>query len=452
MSEAAPLNFRSPQQYVTRWGSESVSAWNRFWFQPQLPHTLAVLRIITGLMLLYSHLVLASDLSSFVGDNAWVNNETARSLHDGAFGFSDWGRSYLWYLGNPLLLWIHHGLTLLVTLCFAAGLLTRITAPAAWFLQLMYLHRLTGTLFGLDQIVTYSAMYLMLAPCGSLYSVDAWIRQTLSSTHGNRRWFAWLFPSSGPSVAANVATRLFQIHLCTIYFFGGIAKARGVSWWDGTAMWYSAGNLEYQSLDLTWIAKFPRLSSALTNLTLLWEVSYVALIWPRLTRPVVIGLAVAMHGGIALFLGMITFGLMMIAANFIFVPPQLFAGRSRDLAGDEDQLAMDDLHDLDDFDLDMMPEEQVDLAGSSISGLSNSSLSSLSNIGDSVIADGAIEEREHQVVRREQRVREAREKVNARAEKLKARESKYQERVARLKEREAKIKTIVDRAKTKKEK
>ncbi len=55
------------------------------------------------MMLLYSHLVLATDLSSFLGDQAWVNNETVRQLHDGAFGFSDLGRSYLWHISNPLI-------------------------------------------------------------------------------------------------------------------------------------------------------------------------------------------------------------------------------------------------------------------------------------------------------------------------------------------------------------
>ena len=424
------------------WARGTVGAWNRFWFQPRLPHTLAILRILIGLMLLYSHLVLASDLSSFVGDTAWINNDTAQQLHDGAFGFSDWGRSYLWYLGSPMLLWIHHALTIAVTLCFAAGLLTRITAPTAWFLQLMYVHRLTGHLFGFDQIVTYSAMYLMLAPCGSLFSVDAWLREKLKPTLGSRRGFTWLFPTVKPSVMSNIATRLFQIHLCTIYFFGGVAKARGQSWWDGTALWYSVGNYEYQSLDLTWLAHYPRLASLLSNVTLLWELSYVALVWPKLTRPLVIGMAVAVHGGIAMFLGMITFGVMMIFANFIFVPPTIFVPTPEDINGDLDDVSAS--VGIDDLELEVSPEENVDLMGSSLTGLASSSLSG--------IGSSDLEDRQRRVTRHENRVREASEKINARAKKLKARESQYKERVERLKQREAKIKEVVDRAKERKKK
>ena len=44
--------------------------------------------------------------------------------------------------------------------------------------------------------------------------------------------------------------------------------------------------------------------------------------WPRLTRPWVLCLAVLVHGGIALAYGMITFGLAMLIGNLAFVSPQ----------------------------------------------------------------------------------------------------------------------------------
>lgn len=331
------MNVASITAPVRDWASEAIGAWDRFWFTPRRPTTLCALRIATGLMLLYTHVVLASDLLSFLGPNAWIDNEVSRQLHSGAFGGAgDWGQSYLWYISSPAALWTHQIVTILVTLAFAAGFLTRISAPAAWFLQLMYLHRLTGALFGLDQIVTYAVMYLMIAPCGSRFSVDAWLRDHFHDRFGDRRWFHWLLPSPAPSVAANVATRLFQLHLCVMYLFGGLAKARGQMWWDGTAMWFAVGNYEYQSLDLTWIASYPRLFSILTHVTLFWEIFYCALVWPRLTRPVILAMAVAVHGGIALFLGMITFGTMMIIANMIFLKPE-WLERWLGRGGDEPQ-------------------------------------------------------------------------------------------------------------------
>jgi hypothetical protein len=53
-----------------------------------------------------------------------------------------------------------------------------------------------------------------------------------------------------------------------------------------------------------------------------WETFYCFLVWPRLTRPIALGMAVLIHGGIALFMGMVTFGVAMIFANLAFVPPE----------------------------------------------------------------------------------------------------------------------------------
>lgn len=408
---------------LKQWGAGYVAAWDRFWFAPRLPHTLCILRIIAGSMLLYSHLVLATDLTSFLGETAWINNETALKLHDGSFFDADAARSYLWHIDSAGLLWAHHALTILVTAMFAAGLLTRITVPLAFFFQLMYLHRLTGHLFGLDQIVTYSTMYLMLSPCGSCLSVDAVLRKKLASKLSDKRWFRILFPDDSPSVGANVATRLLQLHLCVIYLFGGLSKARGQTWWDGTAVWYSVGNYEYQSMNMTWMAHYPWLFSAMTHATLFWEVFYCALVWPRLTRPIVLAVAVAVHGGIALFLGMITFGLMMIGANMIFVSPDWIAAKLGRRQSEETPEASAEPEDVSEVTTDAQKAQQQ--------------------------SEGSTSERS--LTEREERVRKASRRVKEKSRRLKEREQKYRQRVERLKKREEKIKRLVERRRKAKE-
>src|SRR6056297_2302964 len=123
------------------WRGEIAAAWDRFWFTPKTCETLAVIRIATGLMMTYMHLVLATDLMAFVGPNAWIDAETARNLHIGTYGQFDLGRSYLWHVSSPGWLWLHHGFAIAVSLAFAVGFLTRITAVLAWFVMLMYIHR-----------------------------------------------------------------------------------------------------------------------------------------------------------------------------------------------------------------------------------------------------------------------------------------------------------------------
>jgi hypothetical protein len=76
-------------------------------------------------------------------------------------------------------------------------------------------------------------------------------------------------------------------------------------------------------MDMTWLAGWPILISLLTHVTVWWELSYCVLVWPRLTRPLMLALAIPIHLGIAMFLGMMTFGLAMLIANLAFVSPWL---------------------------------------------------------------------------------------------------------------------------------
>jgi hypothetical protein len=154
-------------------------------------------------------------------------------------------------------------------------------------------------------------MYLMIAPCGSVYSVDALLKERV-----------WAGGTSQPTVSTNIATRLIQLHLCVIYIFGGLSKMRGDWWFDGSAMWYTLVNYEYQSLDMTWLGRYPFIIASLTAFTIFWETFYCALIWPRVTRPIALAAAFFVHGGIALALGMVTFGTSMIVANFAFIEPE----------------------------------------------------------------------------------------------------------------------------------
>jgi hypothetical protein len=169
------------------------------------------------------------------------------------------------------------------------------------------------------------AMYLAVGPSGDAFSLDRWLagRRAGSPLPVRCSW------------SANLALRLIQIHLCIIYLFAGMAKLTGPAWWDGTALWMALGNMEYQSLDMTWLADWPRLINLMTHVTLFWELSYSALIWPRLTRGVVLALAIPLHMGIAICLGMVTFGLAMLIANLAFVPSSWVRALSPERAAEQ---------------------------------------------------------------------------------------------------------------------
>ena len=299
-----------------------------FFFRPTSAHSLALIRIATGLMIAYIHLVWMLNLPSFVGPDALLNNSTWRALHHGPVPDFKW--TYMAQTDSMTFAWCHELFACLLGLLLAIGLATRAVSLLAWLTTLMMTHRMTGMLFGLDQITIMLAMYLCVARPGNVWSLDAWLCNRFSHWFDERSWLRRVLgvPAFGgrelPACWTNtLATRMIQLHLCVVYFFGGIGKLRGESWWDGSAMWYSVAAYEYQSLDMTWTGHLPMLSSMATHLTLFWEVTYFAAIWSRWTRPWTMAIALMVHGGIALFLGMVTFGGMMIVANLAFVSPAL---------------------------------------------------------------------------------------------------------------------------------
>jgi len=85
-------------------------------------------------------------------------------------------------------------------------------------------------------------------------------------------------------------------------------------------------NYEYQTVDMLWMGRFPWLIDLLTHLTILFEVGYVALVWPKLTRPIWLAMAVGLHLTIGICVGMMTFALIMIVANGAFISPQVIRG------------------------------------------------------------------------------------------------------------------------------
>lgn len=300
---------------VAKWAREIAAAWDQFWFRPSQPYTLALIRILGGLMLLYTHFVWSIHLNAFFGATSWVDARTSQLLNQGLDG-RVYGWSYLWYIQSPALLWVVHLAALAVFLLLTVGLWSRVTSVLGAIITLCYCHREIGALYGLDQVNAFIALYLAVGPCGDAWSLDHWLLQRKA----NRP-----LPPPAKSSGATLAIRLMQLHLCVIYLFGGIGKARGEFWWDGSAVWWAIASLEYQSLDLTWLVRYRWLIALLTHVTVFWETFYCFFVWNRLTRPICLALALGVHGGIAIALGMPTFGFAMIIMNMAFLEPDWVA-------------------------------------------------------------------------------------------------------------------------------
>lgn len=300
---SATLDDRSPAG-VLGWLQDWATAWNRFWFTPADPLPLAVIRIAVGLLLTWSMTVWLLDADAFLGTTGWQQPHNVWRSND-----QPWQWSWYFAVPSPTGVRVLCGITLIAAVLLTIGLATPLAVVVALAGLVSVVNRAPLNVFGFDDTLGLLLIPLVIGPAGARLSVDS-----------------LLFAGRGaaPSTRATIALRLLQVQLCIVYFFSGCGKLLGASWWEGTALWGAAANVQYRTLDLTWLARHPLLTNAITLVTLFWEVAYAALVWPRLTRPLVLAMAVAVHLGIGLAMGMMEFGLSMIVANLAFVPASWF--------------------------------------------------------------------------------------------------------------------------------
>jgi hypothetical protein len=241
----------------------------------------------------------------------------------------------LWFhLTDPTWMAVAHTVILVIMLLFTIGFCTRITSVLTWLAALCYIQRAQTTLFGMDTMMNILLVYLMIAPSGAALSVDRLIARWWAlrkARLANRPAPPWEAPRA--SATANFVTRLIQIHFCIIYMTSGLAKLQGGAWWNGTALWGTMANAEFAPMNfalyedmLRWLAQHRFLWELATSggvvFTLVMEIGLPFMIWvPKLRWVMIIG-AVLLHTGIALTMGLTTFGLFMLCMILAFVPPE----------------------------------------------------------------------------------------------------------------------------------
>ncbi|HEV3146790.1 MAG TPA: hypothetical protein VGZ47_23085 [Gemmataceae bacterium] len=252
--------------------------------------------------------------------------------------------TYLWsvwdHVTNPTAMLVIHFAFLTAMVLFTLGLFTRTTAVISWLALLCYVHRAGYVLFGMDVMMNICMIYLMIAPCGAAYSLDRWLAkrralaelERLKQTGGDANAIEAFLAGPAPSISANFATRLLQVHFCFIYTASGLAKLKGNAWWNHNALWGTLANPEFsptifgpyrwllvQLSQHRWLWELSMSAGVL--FTLMLEISFVFLIWRPRLRPYIVAAAIVFHTGIAIFMGLNVFSLFMMVLLMAWIPP-----------------------------------------------------------------------------------------------------------------------------------
>jgi hypothetical protein len=277
-----------------------------FLFAPETDRWLGALRIGLGLLVTAYALFLRSDWHNLFASTG--RGLVSRKLGEAITSFDSplipklgWlvALGNYAHIGEDAVLSIAWACLLCMGLLLILGLFSRPAAIVAWFLHLCSAE--SGGLFayGADNFMTTGLFYLMLSPLPDRYSLDH--RLLKVELRGPQLLGFW--------------RRVLQVHMCFVYFTGGLAKCLGSGWWNGSNLWRSLTRPPFNLISPDILVRFKYVLPILGISICLIELGYPFFIWTRKTRLFWLVCILAMHAAIGLAMGMYLFALVMIVLN-----------------------------------------------------------------------------------------------------------------------------------------
>jgi len=295
-----------------------------FMFPAESDRWLSVLRVGLGLQVTLYTLSSRADWNELFAKTGQglVNRELAEAFLSVQSVFApriSWliGAGNYVSLNEETVLWSAWTCLLCVGCCLIIGFFSRAAAVIAWFIHLCAVGSEELLSYGMDNLTTIGLFYLMLSPLPDRLSLDSRLRKAAPANTTLNGFFR----------------RVLQLHVCIIYFFGGITKAVSVDWWNGNSIWRALTSPPYDIVSpqvlLAWKYFLP-----LTGIVIcVIETGYPFFIWWKRTRLVWLVCACGVHLAIACAMGLYLFSLIMIILNLsAFGPGLAFARWSTDVS------------------------------------------------------------------------------------------------------------------------
>jgi hypothetical protein len=277
-----------------------------FLFPPETDKWLAVLRVGLGLQVLVYTLFLRSDWHNLFATTG--KGLVSREMGEAIASFDSPLIPKLGWLvalgqhlgfGEETVLSVTWACLLCMGCCLLLGILCRPAAIIAWFLHLSAAESGGLLSYGADNFMTIALFYLMLSPLPDRYSLD---RRLVKTKMKDPRLLGFW-------------RRVLQVHLCFVYFFGGLAKLLGSGWWNGSNLWRSLIRPPFNLLSPDILVRFKYVLPVLGISICLIEIGYPVFIWIKKTRFTWLVCILAMHAAIGLTMGMYLFAFVMIVLN-----------------------------------------------------------------------------------------------------------------------------------------
>ncbi|MFK7923594.1 MAG: HTTM domain-containing protein [Bacteroidia bacterium] len=276
------------------------AAIHQFFFAPVKDnYSLAFLRIGLALILLAQTFATWGDFLTIYGEEGFIRGDIATayvsplqltSHHITSWISDGFGTSEMDALLALRIVYI----SLIVLL--GLGLFTKPSAVLLWILHLALVKSAYYMSYGVDYIHTVLLFYCIFFPVSEQYALDVYVfrpRRTNPLPY----------------------LRLLQLHMCVIYFFGGLGKAMGPNWWNGESIWKSVNRPMSTTFSFDWMADYAWIPVAMGVSVIILELLYPLTIWIKATRKLWLWGIIGMHLGIAIFMDLSFFAATMILMN-----------------------------------------------------------------------------------------------------------------------------------------
>lgn len=280
-------------------------AWERFFFAPQSPLPIAVFRILYGICVTATLLLLHPMWLAWYGTESWVSRVTMSVIEPGPrlSLFAVLPQSDAWVMA---LFWFALISAILLTL----GLFTRISTIAVFLCLTSIQQRNLFILNGGDTFLRLAGFFLIFAPAGAALSLDHVIRRW--RRREGRTW----------KLYAPWAQRMIQFELCLLYFSAFLWKMQGSSWRNGTALFYVAQLQAMQRFPVPAWLHSPVLLHLGTWYTLVLELGLSTLLWFRPFRAPLLVLGLLFHLALEYSLNIPMFEWDVLTAYVLFLSPE----------------------------------------------------------------------------------------------------------------------------------
>jgi hypothetical protein len=274
-----------------------------YFLKPVSPYPLAVFRILFGLCVCGTLLLLHGDWLSWFGSHGWISVETTARAEDGL-------RLSLFALMPTNDRWIEglYWLFLSASLTLTVGLMTRLSSVIVFLALNSLLQRLPLILHGGDSFLRIAGFFLMFASSGAVLSVDAMIARRGKSS--DRETYPLIPPWP---------QRLIQFQLAIVYLASFCAKAKGNTWWNGSALFYVLNLREIHRFPIPSLFHDVWMMRIGTWSALAFELLFPLLVWFKPLRNPMLIAGLLFHLSLEYALNIPMFQWDMLSAYVLFI-------------------------------------------------------------------------------------------------------------------------------------